>query len=133
MCFDFIVFIHLFHPSKIINFLSSLTSYAYNKVERHKIKQDIGGNQCPIDTQLTARSAVARKADSNLPSLRPSRVGYFLSLDTAMTVTISDANAIINVSASAMVIISGTWLLKIYKNRLIAMEPGNIACRSGNP
>jgi hypothetical protein len=60
-------------------------------------------------------------------------VGYFLSLDTAMTVTISDANAIINVSASAMVIISGTWLLKIYKNRLIAMEPGNIACRSGNP
>jgi hypothetical protein len=38
-------------------------------------------------------------------------VGYFLSLDTAMTVTISDANAIINVSASATLIISGTSLL----------------------
>ncbi|KYD16393.1 hypothetical protein B4119_1806 [Parageobacillus caldoxylosilyticus] len=38
-------------------------------------------------------------------------MGYFLFLDTAMTVTMSDAKAIINVSASAMVIISGTSLL----------------------
>ncbi|KYD26126.1 hypothetical protein BRO54_3825 [Geobacillus proteiniphilus] len=38
-------------------------------------------------------------------------MGYFLSLDTAMTATISDANVIINVSASATVIISGTSLL----------------------
>jgi hypothetical protein len=105
-----------FHTSRFLSntkiiFLSCHPLYAYNKVEPHKIKKDIGGNQCPIDTQPTARSAVARKADSNLPSLRPSRVGYFLSLDIAMTVTINDANAIINVSASAMVIISGTSLL----------------------
>ncbi len=44
----------------------------------------------------------------NLPSPRPSRVGYFLSFATAITATTSDANAIISVSASAIVTISTT-------------------------
>ncbi len=61
----------------------------------------------PYDTRLTARRAVARDMlGSNLPSLGPSRVGYFLSLATAITATIKDAKAIINVSASSTAIIS---------------------------